>query len=134
MLSRPVVSDSLQPHGPQPTRLLSPLEFSRQEYWSGLPCPPPGGVPNPVIKPRFLTLQADSLPTEPPGKPMVSRASTILIRCDSFDWRITAIRVILSRFPKLRLKLKGISSEQQVCGSYQEPMAHLQHYIDSRAS
>ena len=82
-------------------------------------------VPNPGIKPRSLTWQADSLPTEPPGKPVVSRANTILIRCDSFAWRITAIRVILSRFPKLRLKLKGISSEQQVCGSYQEPMAHL---------
>ena len=40
-----------------------------QEYRSGLPCPPPGNLPNPGIKPRFLTLQVDFLPAEPPGKP-----------------------------------------------------------------
>ena len=43
--------------------------FSRQEYGSGLPCPPPGDVPDPGIKPGSPALQADSLPTEPPGKP-----------------------------------------------------------------
>ena len=48
--------------------LLS-MEFSRQEHWSGLPCPPPGDLPNPGIKPRSPALQADSLPSEPPGKP-----------------------------------------------------------------
>ena len=36
--------------------------FSRQEYWSGLTCPPPGDLPNPGIKPRSPPLQADSLP------------------------------------------------------------------------
>jgi len=41
------------------------MEFSRQEYWSGLPCPPPGDLPNPGIKPRSPALQADSLPSEP---------------------------------------------------------------------
>ena len=46
------------------------MGFSRQEYWSGLPCPLPGGLPNPGIKPRSPTLQADSLLTEPPGKQM----------------------------------------------------------------
>ena len=40
--------------------------FFRQEYWSGLPCPPPEDIPNPGIKPRSPTLQADSLPSEPP--------------------------------------------------------------------
>uniref|UniRef100_A0A8C6EEG9 Protein phosphatase 1 regulatory subunit 14 n=1 Tax=Moschus moschiferus TaxID=68415 RepID=A0A8C6EEG9_MOSMO len=43
-------------------------EFSRQEYWSGLPLPPPGDL-NPGIEPRSPTLQADSLPSKPPGKP-----------------------------------------------------------------
>ena len=69
MLSRSVVSDSLRPHGLQPARLLCPWGFSRQEYWSGLPCPPPGDLPNPGIEPRSPALQADSLPSEPPGKP-----------------------------------------------------------------
>ena len=50
---------------------LAPLSmgFSRQEYWSGLPCPPPGDLPNPGIEPRSPELQAVSLPSEPPGKP-----------------------------------------------------------------
>ena len=46
--------------------------FSRQEYWRGLPCPPPGDLPNPGIKPASLmspALQASSLPLVPPGKP-----------------------------------------------------------------
>ena len=49
--------------------LLS-MGFPRQEYWSGLPCPPPGDLPNPGIKPRSPALQADSLPSEPPRKPI----------------------------------------------------------------
>ena len=40
-----------------------------QEYWSGLPCPPPGDLPNPGIKPRSPALQENSLPFEPRGKP-----------------------------------------------------------------
>ena len=48
--------------------LLS-LGFSRQEYWSGLPFPPLGNLPNPGTGPESSALQADSLPTEPPGKP-----------------------------------------------------------------
>ena len=45
------------------------MEFSKPEYWNGLPCPSPGNLPNPGIKPRSPALQADSLPSEPPGKP-----------------------------------------------------------------
>ena len=45
------------------------MRFSRQEYWSGLPCTPPGDLPNPGINPGPPALQADSLPAEPPGKP-----------------------------------------------------------------
>ena len=45
------------------------MEFSRQEYWSGLPLPCLGDLPNPGIICRFPALQADSLPFEPPGKP-----------------------------------------------------------------
>ena len=51
------------------SRLPCPWGFSRQEYYSGLPCPPPGDLPNPGIKHRFPTLQSDSLPSELPGKP-----------------------------------------------------------------
>ena len=44
------------------------MEFSRQEYWSGLPFPSPGDLPGPGIKLRSPTLQADALLSEPPGK------------------------------------------------------------------
>ena len=45
------------------------MEFSRQEYWSGLPFPSPGDLPDPGIKLRSPALQADALPSKPPGKP-----------------------------------------------------------------
>jgi len=45
------------------------MGFSRQEYWSGLPFPSPGDLPDPGIEPRSPALQADPLPSEPPGKP-----------------------------------------------------------------
>ena len=44
--------------------------FSRQEYWSGLPFPSPGDLPDPGIEPRSPALQAEALTSEPPGKPM----------------------------------------------------------------
>ena len=44
------------------------MGFSRQEYWSGLPCPPPGDLPNPGINSGSPALQVNSLPSEPPGK------------------------------------------------------------------
>ena len=64
-----VMSNSLRPSGLQSARLLCPWGFSRQEYWRGLPCHPPGDLSNPGTEPRSLALQADSLPSEPPGKP-----------------------------------------------------------------
>ena len=63
-VSHSVVSDSSQPQGLQPARLLCPLGFSRQEYWSGLPFPPPGGLPDPGSELGSLALQTDSLPSE----------------------------------------------------------------------
>ena len=48
---------------------FSDHEFPGQEYWSVLPFPSPGDLPNPGIKSEYPALQADSLPSEPPGKP-----------------------------------------------------------------
>ena len=47
------------------------MEFSRLEYWSGLPLPIPGDLPDPGIKPGSPALQVDSLPSEPPVKPLL---------------------------------------------------------------
>ena len=54
------------------------MEFSRQEYWSGLLFPSPGELPDPEIKPGSPALQADSLLSEPPGKPQHPGAPGIL--------------------------------------------------------
>ena len=45
------------------------MGFPRQEYWSGLSFPSPGDLPDPGIEPGSPALQADSLPSEAPGKP-----------------------------------------------------------------
>ena len=70
MLSHSVMSDSVTPWAAAQQAPLS-WGFSRQEYWSGLPCLPLGDLPNPGIKPRSPALQADYLPSEPPGKPQL---------------------------------------------------------------
>ena len=46
------------------------MGFSRQEYWSGLPFPSPGDLPDPGIEPGSPALEADALTSEPPGKQM----------------------------------------------------------------
>ena len=73
VFSHSVVSDSLQPHGLQPTRLLCPWNSPGKDTRVGS-CPLLQGIfpiqgSNPGIKPRSSALQADSLPAEPPGKP-----------------------------------------------------------------
>ena len=47
------------------------MGFPRKEYWSGLPFPSPGDLPNPGVEPVSPALQADALPSEPPGKPSI---------------------------------------------------------------
>ena len=90
------------------------MEFSRQEYWSGLPFPSPGDLPNPGIEPRSPTLQADTLPSEPPGNTSICvhqiecifrRYYSIL--CASFSWEYqkekycrNALTVLWSLFPQ----------------------------------
>ena len=80
------MSDSLQPY--EPVKLLSrvrlfatlwtvarqaplSMEFSRQEYWSGLPCLPPWDLSNPGIKRMYSAFQAYFLPSESSGKPLI---------------------------------------------------------------
>ena len=53
------------------------MEFPRQEYWCGLPFPPPGDLPNPGIEPMSPALEADFFTTEPPGKPQLTYQSPL---------------------------------------------------------
>ena len=61
-------------YNPMDFSLKAPLSMGilQARHWSGLPYPTPGDLPNPEIKPRALSLQANSLPAEPQGKPIVS--------------------------------------------------------------
>ena len=78
-----------QPSGSPIHRSQAPpsMGFFRQEYWSGLPFPSPGDLPDPGIEPLSSVLQADSLPSEPPGKsPYISPSETSLFRAASLGW------------------------------------------------
>ena len=78
------------------------MEFSRQEYWSGLPFPSPGYIPNPGIEPRSPALQVDSLlsespgkPSEPPGSPAREETYILILReteklTMEFQWKMFA--------------------------------------------
>ena len=64
--AKSLVSDSMGHYGPCQAPLS--MGFSRQEYWSGLPFPPPGDLPHPGIEPMSPTLAGGFFTTEPPGK------------------------------------------------------------------
>ena len=69
-----LMTNSLGPHGRGSHQAPLSMNFSRQEYWSGLPSPPPGNLPDPGIKPMSLVIPALTggfFTTEPAGKPNV---------------------------------------------------------------
>ena len=66
-VSRPVMSYSLWPLQTVANHTPLSVGFSREEYWSKLPFPSPGDLPNAGTEPRSPALQADSLPSEPSG-------------------------------------------------------------------
>ena len=68
VLNCSAMSDFLWPHGLQPASLLCPWGFSRQKYWSELPCPSPEDLPNLGTEPRSPTLWMGSLLSEPAWK------------------------------------------------------------------
>ena len=66
-----VVSDSLPSPRTVAGQASLSVEFPRQEYWNGLPFLSPGDLPHPGMESGSLALQTDSLPSEPPGKPLL---------------------------------------------------------------
>ena len=79
------------------------VEFSKQEYWSGLPFPSPGDLPNPGIEPRSPSLQADTLPSEPPGKPKGQHRCWILKRKRLQGWLTPEVLIFPSLLTQLPL-------------------------------
>ena len=92
------MSDPLWPHRLQTTRLLLSLGFPRQEYWSGLPFPAPGNLPDPEFKPESPAWQADSLPLSHlflialAGKPFP------LLFGNCLDWLFTTWDELVERY------------------------------------
>ena len=77
----------------------------QQEYWRGLPCPPPGDLPNPGIKPSSSSLQVDSLPTEPPREPWYKHPK--MREC---SWIFTLMRWVMHLQVNLTLLVWNIFS------------------------
>ena len=92
------------------------MGYSRQEYWSGLPFPSPGDLPDPGIEPRSPAFQADTLPSEPPQKPVHSMVlGNCIIKC------IHHYSIIHSSFTVLKIS----------CSAYSPPLPWTpgNHYL-----
>ena len=112
-----VVSNSLLPHGLQPTRLPCLRGLSRQEYWCGLPCPPPGESSNPRIEPRSPSLQGDSLPSESPEKLKNTRVGNLSLLQGNFpaqrlNWYPLHCRQILYELSQQGSPFEGYSKNK----------------------
>ena len=88
------------------------MEFSRQEYWSNLPFPSPGDLPNPGIKPKSPTLQVDYVPSESPGKPKNTEVGSLSLLQGNFltqelNWGLLHCRRILYQLSYLRGRVSG---------------------------
>ena len=94
---------------------LQSSEFSGPEYWSGQPFPSPGDLPNPGIKPRSPALRADSLPTEPSGKPLRRQKQDQWVK---FIYFCVCAQIIIAFFFPLLLFLR---SQQE--GAFEMPLS-----------
>ena len=87
------------------------MGFSRPEYWSGLPFPSPGDLPSPGIEPRSPALQADSLPSEPPGK---GKQSGGKVNCIQFHPSSTRVfRILCDKWRALAAHPRGMLDSQE---------------------
>ena len=87
------------------------MEFSRQEYWSGLPCPPAGDLPDPGIEPVNPALAKGFFTSEPHGKPLRLNFVQLLSRVQLFATPWTAAHQASLSFTISKSLLKLVSSE-----------------------
>ena len=100
----------------------SSMGFSRQEYWSGLPFPSPGDLPDPGIEPGSPTLQADALITEPPGK-----LKDIQIYLYRHTWMFKSSTQIQPRKPDICANSHK-DGQGQNCDSFPSHFVEIQSY------
>ena len=91
------------------------MGFSRQEYWSGLPFPSPGDLPDPRIEPRSPALQADALPSKPPGESFIAK---FRLKLKKIGKTTRSFRYDLNQIPydytvEVRNRFKGYRSDRQ---------------------
>jgi len=88
------------------------MEFSSPDYWSGQPFPSPGDLPNPGIKPRSPSLQADFLPVEPPGKPKNTGVGSLSLLKRIFPTQGLNQGLLHCRWILYQLSYQGIRNEK----------------------
>ena len=92
------------------------MGFSKQEYWSVLPCSSPGDLPDPSIEPRSPALQSESLPSEPPGKPTVVVDSKYQLWKPIFQWCLQHHKVDRTLYTHTKWIQNSVHFEQcQLC-------------------
>ena len=94
------------------------MEFSKPEYWSRQPFPSPGNIPNPEIKPRSPTLEVDSLPAKPQGKPKNTGVGILsllqgIFLTQELNWGLLHYRWILYQLTGLCF-LESVSCEKEI--------------------
>ena len=84
------------------------MGFSKQEYWSGLPFPCPGDLPDPGIEPRSPALQADTLTSEPPGKPQSVQSVKLIHGLWRFSLSLRFLKMMLMCPPRVGAGVSGL--------------------------
>ena len=98
------------------------MGFSRHEYWSGVPFPSPGDLPDPGIEPRSATLQADTLPSEPPGKFRIHNKAPYChqVECLPISFSDLSTLTLKMIFRSWGAMLEGLSDHLWHCLLYKE--------------
>ena len=105
------------------------MEYSSQEPWSGLPFHSPGDLPDPGIKPRSPTLQADALPSEPLGKPQSQIPFLIKRNQGSLEeWMIPVQGQEIDE-PGISYCIRNQRNDQRLLGSHQKNSVTPTHWL-----
>ena len=104
------------------------MEFSRQEHWCGLPFPSPGDLPDPGIKPRSPTLQADALPSEPLGKPQSQIPFLIKRNQGSLEEWMIPVQGQKIDEPGISYCIRNRRNDQKLLGSHQKNSVTPTHW------
>ena len=104
------------------------MGFSRQEYWSGFPFPSPGDLPDPGIKPRSPSLQADTLSSEPPGKLYMTTGKTISLTVWTFVGKKLCVCHSFPSKEQASFNLMAADTVHSDFGAQENKICHCFHF------